>query len=292
MKQFPNYPLEEHWFPQEGFSELTMHHFGRHHCPANYSVGPREMMIKEHYLFHYIISGRGVLRSTDDSGMMHEYFLDAGQGFMIWPGQPCQYVSDEKEPWEYAWVEFDGSKAKELLFETGLEYNHPVYVSQNARKQDIMLSELLWIVHNAKESPLELMGHFYVFLSNLISSSSRFSRAQSPVAGNQEMHFRKAVDYLMRYYNRDLTIQEIADHCGVHRSYLFQIFRTFFGFSPLQFLIQYRIKKACELLRTTNLPVGEISVKVGYPNQMNFVRAFKRLTGSTPLKWRKTGNKY
>jgi len=285
MPNFPNYPLTETWFPQDAFSELTMYHFGRHHCNPNYSVGP--LMAWDHFLFHYIIAGKGTLYSTSDNGEVNAYSLSPGQGFMIWPGQMCTYTSDSEEPWEYAWVEFDGTRAKEFMQQTNLQYNHPVYISQDEQAQKSMAEELIWIVHNSHRPAMELMGHFYIFLCNLIQSSAKPEFVLDET--HKDSHLQKATDYIRQHYHRDLTIQEIADYCQVHRSYLFQIFTASFGLSPLNFLIRHRIRKAGELLRTTNLSIGEVSAKVGYPNQMNFTRAFKRVTGTTPVKWKKDG---
>lgn len=285
MAKFPNYPITESWFPHGKFSDLTIYHFGRHHCSPGYSVGP--MMVWNHYLFHYIISGKGTLFSTDDSGVVREYSLSAGQGFMIWPGQLSTYTSDEEDPWEYAWIEFDGQKAKESVLKAGLLHNHPVYMCQDDDERDMMVNELLWIVNNPDRPSMELVGHFYVFLSALIQSSTQHDLVSD---GTQnETYLQKATDYIMQNYYRKLTVQEIADFCDVHRSYLFQIFTTSLGLAPLQFLINYRMRKAGALLRTTNHSINDISAMVGYSNQMNFIRAFKRVMGTTPLKWKRDG---
>jgi len=111
-------------FPYDKFSDVTLYQWGHMYCISNYSFGP---FAWEYYLFHYVISGKGVLYSTDSNGEIKEYSLKAGQGFMIWPGQYNKYQADEKEPWEYAWVEFDGLLARELVVQAGLEYNSPVY---------------------------------------------------------------------------------------------------------------------------------------------------------------------
>lgn len=283
MSRFENYPLTEAWFPYEKYSDLTMHHYGRHHCLPDYSVGP--MMVWSHFLFHYVIAGKGTLYSTDDGGTVREYSIGAGQGFMIWPGQHCTYTSDKDDPWEYAWVEFDGIRAKDAVLKSGLQYNHPVYMCRDEEKRDFMANELIWIVSNSGKPSMEQIGHFYLFLSALIQSSAQHDFELN--GEQQETHLQKATDYIMQNYHRSLTVQEIADYCGVHRSYLFQIFTLSLKMSPLQFLINYRIRKAGELLRTTNYSIGEVSLMTGYPNQMNFARAFKRITGFTPNEWKK-----
>ncbi|MFD3014289.1 helix-turn-helix domain-containing protein, partial [Streptococcus agalactiae] len=58
--------------------------------------------------------------------------------------------------------------------------------------------------------------------------------------------------------------------------------------SPQQFLIQYRLSKACALLKNRNLNLSDIAEQIGYSNQFNFSAAFKRQYGISPRQWRKT----
>ncbi len=57
--------------------------------------------------------------------------------------------------------------------------------------------------------------------------------------------------------------------------------------SPQEFLITYRVHKACEYLRSTDLTIAEIANQVGYPNQFHFTRAFKSIMQLPPNEWRK-----
>ena len=58
------------------------------------------------------------------------------------------------------------------------------------------------------------------------------------------------------------------------------------GLAPQEFLIQYRMSRAAELLKTSDIPVKDISVQVGYPNQLHFSRAFKNVYGVSPRTYR------
>ena len=53
--------------------------------------------------------------ANDSHGVTQTYHVKSGQGFMIFPGQINTYISDEKLPWEYTWIEFDGLRAKETI---------------------------------------------------------------------------------------------------------------------------------------------------------------------------------
>ena len=91
-------------FPSENFVDLGLYQFGYEQCEPAHSFGPA---VRNHFLFHYIISGTGILMANDSHGVTQTYHVKSGQGFMIFPGQINTYISDEKLPWEYTWIEFD-----------------------------------------------------------------------------------------------------------------------------------------------------------------------------------------
>ena len=268
-------------FPYDKFSDVTIYQFGHMYCVPGYSFGP---FAWNHYLFHYILAGKGVLLSTDSSGKVHEHFLTAGQGFMIWPGQTNTYRADTDEPWEYTWVEFDGLLAQELVAQAGLDYNRPVYDASKIDDQAKIAASILAITANEHLSPLVLIGKMYMLLDMLVTSSARRNviNTESP----RRYHIRRAIAYISHNYEKDISIQDIANHCNVNRSYLSRIFMQTLNTSPTQYVIDYRIKKACELLANSELTIGEISAQVGYPNQLNFSRAFKRELGVSPHRWK------
>ena len=70
-------------------------------------------------------------------------------------------------------------------------------------------------------------------------------------------------------------------------SYFGKLFKKATGMSPQRFLLNYRMTKAAEMLRMTNLPVAEIGRQVGYPDQLHFSRAFKSIYGLSPRNWKK-----
>lgn len=98
----------------------------------------------------------------------------------------------------------------------------------------------------------------------------------------------KIVKYIKENYNRDLSLDELASIVFVNPYHLAHTFKSEIGVPPIQFLIQYRIEKAKEILIHTNMPVREIAFKVGYPNANYFNSLFKKFTGLSPGKFRKT----
>lgn len=274
-----NYTVRD--FGSRNFVDLSLYQFGYEECDPLHFFGP---VARKHFLFHYIISGRGRLLSSDDRGMTNEYRLEGGQGFMLWPRQINTYFADEKNPWTYAWVEFDGLKAREAMTEAGLTYNYPLYVSNNNDERETMKRELLAIVQNKDDPPYALIGRLYLFVNALIASSSR--RKKAPGSSMREFYAREFLSFIEQRYMDDISVEDMAAYCGLDRSYLGKVVRSAFSMSPQEFLIHYRLNKSQELMTVTDRTIGEISALVGYENPFNFSRVFKKIRGKSPRDWR------
>lgn len=88
-----------------------------------------------------------------------------------------------------------------------------------------------------------------------------------------------------RYFEK-LTLDGIAAEIHYHPVYINSLIKQTTGKTFLQLLIEFRLKKAMELLQNTNLKVHEICRKVGYWNQSYFIQAFREYTGTTPGEFR------
>ena len=268
-------------FPNENFIDLGMYQYGYEQCEPGHSFGPAT---RNHYLFHYIISGTGTLMADNAKGETQTYSIKSGQGFLIFPGQITTYIADQNLPWEYVWIEFDGLRVKEALDLTELSVNTPVYHSHSKDLREQLMNEMLYIVHHAKESPFHLIGHLYLFLDYLTQSAKSKKMVQS--SKMSDYYIKEAINYIEQNFQNNITIEDIAAVCGINRSYFGKIFRNSIGRSPQEFLMNYRMVKATELLKLTSLSIAEIGSAVGYENQLHFSRAFKTIYGVSPREWR------
>jgi AraC-like DNA-binding protein len=269
-------------FPNETFVDLGLYQFGWEKCSPAHSYGPAS---RNHYLFHYVISGTGELKTEDTKGEPHTYQIKSGQGFMIFPGQITTYTADLNLPWEYVWLEFDGLRVKEAIEISGLSKNFPVYHARSKNIREEMMNEMLYIVHHKDESPLHIVGHLYLFLDCLTRSSmnENFSKGTKL----QDFYLRQSISFIERNFQNDISVEDIASFCGLNRSYFGKIFKKAVGKTPQEFLTNYRMIKATELLKLTQLSIGDISNAIGYADQLHFSRAFKKIYGMSPRDWRK-----
>ena len=272
-------------FPNERFVDLGLYQYGWEQCAPLHSYGP---YVRNHYLFHFVISGTGTLVSTDFNDQTHTYQLKSGEGFMIFPKQVTSYFADEKHPWEYTWLEFDGLRVKEALELAGLTVSSPIYHTNSRDLSQELKKEMLYITNHSHLPPIHLIGHLYLFLDYLTRSSSSQKQLQS--GRLQDFYVREALSFIEQNFQNEISVEDIAAFFILNRSYFGKIFKDAVGKNPQEFLIHYRMTKAAELLKLTELSIGDISNAVGYPSQLHFSRAFKNVYGISPRLWR-TENK-
>lgn len=262
-------------FDDERFVDLNLYQFGWERCIPGHQFGPAA---RTHFLFHYIISGQG---SLDTNG--NTYTLKAGQGFLLCPGQVSTYIASTEDPWYYTWVEFDGLRARESMTLAGLGERQPIYTpaSGGSRIQTFLMD----IVDNHDKAPMRLVGLAMILLDEIVQTSkTRISQGDRSL---RDFYMREVINYIDGNYRRDVSIEEIAENCGLNRSYFSRLFKECMGESPQRFLIHYRTAKAAELLKGTRLSIAEVSHAVGYENPLHFSRAFKKVYGISPNEYRR-----
>lgn len=269
-------------FPNETFIDLGLYQFGWEKCDPSHSFGPAA---RNHFLFHYVISGTGILYADDSKGVTQTYSIKSGQGFMIFPGQITTYIADQKLPWEYVWLEFDGLRVKEAIEIAGISKDHPIYHAKLKDLREEMMNEMMYIVRHKDASPFHLIGHLYLFLDYLTRSAAFLNIQKGSKL--QDFYVKEALTFIEQNFQNDISVEDIASNCRLNRSYFGKIFKNAVGKSPQEFLLNYRMIKATELLKLTQLSIRDISSAVGYANQLHFSRAFKNVYGISPREWRK-----
>ena len=261
--------------------DLTIFQYGWEECAPLHSYGPAK---RNHYLFHFIFSGKGYLSSNDSSGTTHLHRLEACQGFLICPGQVNTYYADEHLPWEYAWVEFDGVKALEYMEMAGLSFDSPVYRPKKREHAALIRDELMAIVDNPAHSPIYQIGHLYLFIDCLIRCSA--SAKPVPAGKLKDFYIKESISFIEQNYSRPITVEDVAAFCNLNRNYLGKLFREGTNQTLQHFLMYYRMNRAAELLKFSDMSVSEVGKMCGYPNQLHFSRAYKTIFGVSPNHWR------
>ncbi|WP_258000370.1 helix-turn-helix transcriptional regulator [Bacillus sp. Marseille-P3661] len=102
----------------------------------------------------------------------------------------------------------------------------------------------------------------------------------------------QAIEFIHNHYADDITVNLIAERLNISNSYLSQMFTKEMGISPIKYLVAYRIQKAKELISSSDdLLVAEVAAKVGFFEVKHFSKTFKKVTGLTPMQYKKIHGK-
>ena len=260
-------------------TDMNMVHCGTEACEPGHGFGPA---VRDHFLIHYIHNGHGKF-CVDNN----EYTLGKGQGFLICPDIVTYYQADFKDPWHYSWVGFHGLKAEGILKRAGLTRDNPVFSSEEDYI-DNCFAQINETDNLRPGSELRFLGLLYMFLSEMIGQSGKDGLYGLP-AGRKELYVKKAIEYIEMNYSRKVRISELAHHLGLDRSYLGSIFKEQLGATLQDFLLNFRLDKACALMKNENLSIGDISRSVGYDDPLLFSKLFKKNKGLSPREYRKSG---
>ena len=97
----------------------------------------------------------------------------------------------------------------------------------------------------------------------------------------------KIKEYVSRHYAKDtLSIKEISEHVYLSASYVCTYFKAQTGQTLNQYLTEYRMERAMQLLADERCQITEISSRVGYHDDNYFSKSFRKFTGLSPSKYR------
>ncbi len=229
--------------------------------------------VRDLYALHYVMSGKGILETRQSS-----FHLKTGDSFVIFPHAEVYYYPDPQDPWEYAWIEFKGEEAPRLLSLTELSPDKPV-VPEAPRN----LAPLFPTVPAADAPPFEIMRAEAKLRLLLSYYMEHYPKG---MAARPADYAELAKEYIANnYWKTTVTVSDIASAVRIERSYLFRLFKDATGMSVSAYLAEHRIRRACELLKSTGLTVKSVAYSVGYPDQLHFSRVFKKATSHTPTEY-------
>jgi len=267
-------------YRREHHVELYPTFCGVEQCKPGFTVGPRT---RDNYHLHVILSGRGALRVGDKT-----YHLHGSQAFLLKPSETVFYQADEKDPWHYCWVSFNGASAKGYMDAAGFPDGVNARDCCADTSEFLMLTwKLLECRENTLPNELRRMSLTTEFIARMIEAGERVAQPRRH-DDSSDIYVDHALDVIRCEY-ASVKIRDIARHIGINRSYLTNIFKKRTGLSPQEYLLRYRLNIACRLLLTTNFPIQEVARQIGYENPMTFSKMFKSAYGVSPRNYRSQG---
>lgn len=246
---------------------------------AKYHYRKRDTAIKE-YVFIYCVEGKGWYFVNNK-----RFEVNKDQYFILPADQPHEYGADKEDPWTIYWIHFRGAFAH-------------YYVSNSLTPLDITPNRTSRITSriNMFEEIFQTLDHSYA-IENIRYAMATFQHYLASLRYIQQ--YREAVSssddkdlvnmvihYFEENIERNLTLKGISDFVRISPSHLLTIFKQKIGYSPLNYFILLKIKKACELLDNSDMKINQISLKLGYDDPYYFSRLFSKIMGMSPKSYR------
>lgn len=127
----------------------------------------------------------------------------------------------------------------------------------------------------------QLMLSFYSTILSKVKEKNKF------LDNRYSKYTIKCISYIEGNYGKQISLQNAADFIGVNAAYLSKVFKNDVSKNFVEFLNNYRVEKAKELIQMKSYKIKEISELVGFNNYNYFFKVFKQITDVTPLEFEK-----
>lgn len=119
--------------------------------------------------------------------------------------------------------------------------------------------------------------------------------SHSPMRAAQSLapdpRIQRAVDYIEAHFTEDISLHDLSREAGLSSGHLISLFSHFTGRTPHSYLIDRRIQRAIELLKSTETPISAIAIETGFSDQQHMTRMFSNRLRRTPASFRKNGTR-
>lgn len=108
---------------------------------------------------------------------------------------------------------------------------------------------------------------------------------------NAVENIKSVINYIQNNYQENITIQLLAERINVSQGHFCRLFKQYTMKTPIQYINQYRLSKAMELLQTTDRKILDIALDTGFNSLSYFINVFEESIGCTPSQYRKKSDK-
>lgn len=234
------------------------------------------------FLIKYCVSGHGIL---DYDGK--QYDISGGQIFWLDCMKRQRYQTAPKAGnWHINWVHFYGEGCR-AYYDLFLQQNggSPVVNSGSSRQVLDNIEALVDIYKNANGTLTDDLRAASL-LTGIMTDCIVLA---DPSAHQEDLppYVLAAKSYINRHYAEHVSLDVLAHEISINKFYLQKLFSKTMGLSPNEYLTNVRIQEAKRLLRSSNLPIAQIALEVGFSSISHFIEQFKAHEQMPPSVYRK-----
>ena len=133
---------------------------------------------------------------------------------------------------------------------------------------------------------LEMRNYLSIVWLNLIRAIKEEIEDSRPNVSNDNERLKLAMEYIHKYYTDNILLDNIAMAANISKSECCRCFKRILKITPFEYLMEYRISRAAELLLKSKEPISSIALNVGFNGISYFGKVFKKYRNCTPSEYR------
>lgn len=229
------------------------------------------------------------------------YDLNAGDTFIIGGSRPHDYrnlddlrlinvlFEPERLPWTMG--DLKSVPGYHVLFTLEPAFRERHRFDSRLRLSPMDLAHTIELIDQMeRELAAKKPGYRMMAITSFLQLSTFLSRVYDQSRDNRSrslLQIAAAISHIERYYTETITLDQLVEISQMSRRNFLRTFESAMGHPPIQYLIQLRIRKACERLRTERTSVTEIAMSVGFTDSNYFSRKFREVIGASPRDYKK-----
>ena len=242
---------------------------GHFYCADGYRIDREEY---EAVLLAYVLKGKFHVQYRGE-----EKIASAGDVIFIDCREKHCYFSEEGL--EFIFVNYTGLNAHEICQYCMNEYGWIVQKKSNVTLKKQLLDMVQFFEKGGIESPFRDSGRIYAMMETMLEQDFE----GDPM---DDMIYR-SIAFIREHATENMRLQDLADEANLSIYYYSHKFKERTGFAPMDYLTNTRIEKAKALLIETDMSIEEIAGQVGYAASAGLIKAFKKVEGVSPNRFRK-----
>lgn len=221
------------------------------------------------------------------------------------PGELLLYSEEKRKDTETAvraamrrlYVENGKEERLKALAETGMEMFHNVPEPDSMIRffKNLVGEEVNHVVMD-KQKRFGLTGEYVQRMERVETLGQlldtfhelRYELYENPDAQKMNKTVASIMQYISAHYGQNMPLEQIAGAVELSPNYICSLFKKETGVNLYQYIMEFRINRAKELLLSTNLKSYEIAEKTGFTDESYFSRSFKKVTGQSPVEFRRS----
>ena len=240
-----------------------------------YHPGKSVHRASQMYIIRYVIGG---------TGWFNGQLLQRGNVYFTVPRVEYRIESSESDPMVQFWIELTGPGVPEKI----MQMLGTVEPSIHSFSFIDEIAEPFTRVFFERSEKIDPSTYMHTALYHLLALHKReMNKNFNPTLSHSLQLFYDATRFIEAHYTEPITIKSICDRLHIVPDYLYKIFRQYTGMSSQQYILNYKMNMAASLLLQSDMPVSQVGSRVGYPDQSQFSRVFRKHNGCSPQDYRK-----